>query len=402
VLLVGIDGATLRVAHPLLRAGKLPHLAGIAQAGVFGPLHAQLPLTSPRIWASIATGKRPRKHGVLSFAREDDDGRQRLYQSFDRTAHALWNIVSDAGKRVGVVNWWTTYPLEKVNGVIVSDHLLAGEIQGRRNLTGAPEVEAGPIVYPEPWEDKVQALSRADGPLTGIADPFLDRAAFPDWALPERLSERYRNDEWVTRIALEIDRELRPDLLMVFLPGIDRVSHRLWGALEPESAYPRPLFTPEQREACAEALRRYYVYTDALIGELLKFYGPDDLVLVVSDHGFEAGGGMIFLTGEHKSPKAANGVVFARGPDVVPPGDKRPVSVNDVTPTILAWLGLPLGDDMDGKPASFLAVDAADIARIPTHDTRPIERLDAAPSGAEASMLEHLRSLGYLEVEDSP
>jgi predicted AlkP superfamily phosphohydrolase/phosphomutase len=402
VLLVGIDGATLRVARPLIREGRLPNLAGIAQTGVFGPLRAPLPLSSPRIWASIATGKSPRKHGVLSFAREGADGRQRLYQSFDRKAHALWNIVSDAGKSVAVVNWWTTYPLEQVRGVIVSDHLLAREVQGRRNLTGASEVEAGPIVHPEAWGDRVQALSTADRPLTGIADPFLDRAAFPDWALPERLSERYRNDEWVTRIALEIDRELRPDLLMVFLPGIDRVSHRLWGALEPESAYPQPIFTPEQRGASAEALRRYYEYTDALIGKLLKSYGPDDLVLVVSDHGFEAGGGMIFLTGEHKSAKAANGVVFACGPDVVPPDDKRPVSVNDVTPTILAWLGLPLGDDMDGKPASFLAVDAADIARVPTHDTRPVERRDAAPSGAEESMLEQLRSLGYLEMDDSP
>jgi hypothetical protein len=402
VLLVGIDGATLRVALPLIREGKLPNLSRIAQEGVFGPLRSHVPLTSPRIWASIATGKSPRNHGILNFARKGADGGQILYQSFDRKAHALWNIVSDAGKSVAVVNWWTTYPLEKVRGVIVSDHLLAREVQGRRNLTGAPAMDAGPIVYPAAWGDRVQALSRAGEPLTGVSDPFVDRAAFPDWALPERLSERYRNDEWVTRIALEIERELRPDVLMVFLPGIDRVSHRLWGALEPESEYPHALFTPEEREVSANALHRYYEYTDALIGELLQTYGPDDLVMVVSDHGFEAGSRMIFLTGEHKSGKALNGVIFARGPDVVPPNDARPVSVNDVTPTILAWLGLPVGNDMDGRPASFLAVDPEDIARVPTHDTRPVERLDGAPSGAEAVMLEHLRSLGYLEAEGSP
>jgi len=97
-----------------------------------------------------------------------------------------------------------------------------------------------------------------------------------------------------------------------------------------------------------------------------------------------------------------NGVIFARGPDIVPPKDGRPVSVNDVTPTILAWLGLPIGEDMDGKPASFLAVDAAEIARVPSYDTRPIERLGGGPSGVEESMLEHLRSLGYMEADDSP
>jgi len=402
VLLVGIDGATLRVALPLIREGKLPNLARIGTEGVFGPLRSHIPLTSPRIWTSIATGKSPRHHGIMSFARTGADGKQHLYQSSDRKVPALWNIVSNAGKSVAVVNWWTTYPLEKVRGVIVSDHLLARELQGRRNLTGAPAEEAGPIVYPEAWEERVQALSKATGRLTDVADPFLDRAAFPNWAMPERLSERYRNDEWVTRIALEIDRELHPDVLMVFLPGIDRVSHRLWGALEPESEYPRPLFTPEQRDVAASALRRYYEYSDALIGKLLEGFGSDDLVLVVSDHGFEAGAGLLFLTGEHKSAKALHGVIFARGPDIAPPKQKRPVSVDDVTPTILAWLGLPVGDDMDGRPAPFLAIDPAEIARVPTYDGQPIERLGAVPSGAEEAMLGHLRSLGYLEAEDSP
>jgi hypothetical protein len=32
-----------------------------------------------------------------------------------------WNILSDSGVRVGVVNWWLTWPAEEVNGFIVSD-----------------------------------------------------------------------------------------------------------------------------------------------------------------------------------------------------------------------------------------------------------------------------------------
>jgi hypothetical protein len=400
VLLVGIDGATLRVARPLIREGRLPHLARIAQRGVYGPLRAHLPLTSPRIWTSIATGKNPKSHGILSFARTGEDGEQRLYRSDDRKGHALWNIASDAGLTVAVVNWWSTYPVEKIRGVLVSDHLLAREIRGRRNLTGAAAVEAGPIVYPKAWEARVQALADAERPLTAIPDPFTARGSFPDWAEPEELSERYRNDEWVTRIALDVEAELQPDLMLVFLPGIDRVSHRLWGALEPEQ--PNSPFTSEERVAAAEALRGYYEFTDALIGELVARYGADDLVLVVSDHGFEGGSSMIFLTGEHKSAKAANGVVFARGRDVEPPRDRRPVSVNDVTPTILAWLGLALGEDMEGRPASFLNIDAAAIERVATLDTRPIERLGSGPSGGEEAMLEQLRSLGYLQEDDTP
>jgi predicted AlkP superfamily phosphohydrolase/phosphomutase len=401
VLLVGIDGASLKIARPMLRKGELPNLAAIAQQGVYGPLRSHAPISSPRIWTSIATGKLPKRHGILSFAKDDGEGGTRLFASSDRKGHALWNIASDAGKRVAVVNWWTTYPVETVNGVMVSDHMLAGEVQGRRNLTGASGAATGPIVYPEDWEERLLALAQVEQAVTDVPDPFSDAASFPDWALPERLSERYRNDERVTRIALEIDRELRPDLLMVFLPGIDRVSHRLWGAVESPADGSEGAFTPAEREASAAALRRYYEFTDALIGEIAKSFGPKDLVMVVSDHGFEAGSSMIFLTGDHKTVKALNGVIFASGPDIVPPEDKRLVSVNDVTPTILAWLGLPIGDDMQGWPASFLAVDPSQIARIASHDTRPIERLGDSPSGAEESLLEQLRSLGYLETGDS-
>jgi predicted AlkP superfamily pyrophosphatase or phosphodiesterase len=395
VLLVGIDGASLRVARPMLRRGELPNLAQIASRGVYGPLRAPLPLSSPRIWASIATGKSPEHHGILTFARTLEDGSRRLYQSTDRTAHALWNIASDAGLTVAVVNWWTTYPVEKIHGVLISDHLLAGEIEGRRALTGAAPAAGGPIVYPEEWQDRLAGEAPDAPPLTDVPNPFGDADAFPAWANAAEMAQRYRSDERVARIALAVEAEIRPDLMLVFLPGIDRISHRLWGALEPDA--PGSPFTPEQREASAAALRAYYRFTDALIGRLVARYDADDLVLVVSDHGFEAGSPTIFLTGRHKTPKAADGVLFARGAHVAAPETPRPVTVNDITPTILAWLGLPVGDDMDGRPAPFLALDPAAIARVATHDTGPIERLGRGPSGQEKAMLEELEALGYFQ-----
>ena len=59
VLLVGIDGASPRLVEPLLAAGRLPNLARIAREGVWGRLQSHLPLASPRIWNTIATGKAP-------------------------------------------------------------------------------------------------------------------------------------------------------------------------------------------------------------------------------------------------------------------------------------------------------------------------------------------------------
>ena len=66
--------------------------------------------------------------------------------------------------------------------------------------------------------------------------------------------------------------------------------------------------------------------------------------------------------------------------------------MNDVAPTILAWLGLPLGKDMDGRVASFLEPPQS-VTTIATYDTVEIERLEVAPSGSEEEILDQLRAL---------
>ena len=396
VLLVGIDGANLRIARPLMNEGRLPNLMRIARAGYFGALRSHFPLHSPRVWTSIATGKLPQKHGILGFSYEDEKGIGRLYLSTDRTTHALWNIASDAGMTVGVVNWWNTYPLEKINGVMVSDHLLSLDFQGRRELTGAAPVARGPIAYPVEWHERVAPLLEPTEPMTGVADPFSEGEEFPPWLDPARLALRYRGDEAVTRIALEIEKDLHPDLMMVFLPGIDRVSHFLWAAVEPESAYAEPpSMTPSQRRVAKDALEQYYEFTDALIGLLAASYGPEDLIVIVSDHGFEAGDAPLPLTGTHETMKALNGIVYAAGPETGRSSSNAPITVNDITPGILAWLGMPVGVDMDGRVPGFLRLPRRD--RNASYDRTKIERLEGAESGAEEELIRQLEQLGYLE-----
>ena len=70
-------------------------------------------------------------------------------------------------------------------------------------------------------------------------------------------------------------------------------------------------------------------------------------------------------------------------------------TVNDVTPTVLAWLGLPIGRDMDGWPAAFL--DREPPPAIATYDTKPVERVATRSRGAERERLDELRGLGYLQ-----
>ena len=392
VLIVGIDGATFRVVNRPGAADRLPHLESLARDGVHGPIQSHFPLWSPRIWNSIATGKLPDKHGILGFVRE-----RKLYRSTDRKVHTLWNIASDAGLTVGVINWWNSYPPDRVNGVVVSDHVFPRVNESRRMAyRAAPSDDAAPLVYPATWQQRSQEILAETVNPTSFENIYLGNEELPPWVKTEKLSMAFVDDGRVTRLSLAIEAELRPDLLMVFLPGIDRASHWLWGNLEPADFYPERLRpTPSQRRAGAEALLSYYEYTDALIGTLLARYGPDDLVMVVSDHGFEAGVQFNLLTGQHETAKAAKGIFYARGPGLPAGGRMQGVSVNDITPTVLAWLGLPLGADMDGNPAP--AAVRGRLRTIPTHDTRPVEHLDGDATGAEEEMLQNLRELGYIE-----
>nr|MCS5637688.1 alkaline phosphatase family protein [Myxococcota bacterium] len=396
ILIVGIDGASPRVAFPMMEEGRLPNLARIAAGGVSGPLRSVLPLYSPRIWNTIATGRQPRAHGIPAFVKSGEDGSKELYLSSDRKKPALWNILSAAGRSVGVVNWWTTYPPEKIDGVMVSDHFFPEQISMIKKTFKAERASEGALVHPESWIDEAQERLADREPLTPFEDFLLNNEALPHWVNHSILSQQFITDEAITRVALGVQADYRPDVMMVFLPGIDRISHWLWGNLEPVELYP-PGLRPDagEKQAGADALRDYYAFTDALIGRLVEGYGPDDLVLVISDHGFEAGVSLMLLTGKHDTPAALNGVLFARGRGIARGQPAGPVNVFEIAPSVLTFAGLPVARDMVAGPAPFLG--ASEPEWIASYDPMSIDRYPPGRSGNEEEIIEQLRALGYLE-----
>lgn len=401
-LIIGIDGATLEVVEPLIAAGRLPHLASIAEAGLHGSLTSAMPIQSPRIWNTIATGKTPQRHGILSFTFDAPNGDRRLYLSHHRKVPALWNILSHHGLSVSAVNWWNTWPPERINGVMVSDHFFPGQLSGREDLFKAEGGEGNHSVSPVAWEERARrALESAENP-TAFDNPFLARGALPRWTHIDSLADVFETDRRVAQTALAIAEAEDPQVLMVYFPGIDRVCHSLWIGVDAPESFP-PAFRLDEPTTAAtrRAVENYYAFTDALIGRLLEGYDSEDLVIVLSDHGFEAHtfgdpvNGKLVLTGGHESPKARDGLLFARGRGVAHRTGLDGMSIQDVAPTLLAWLGLPVGSDMDGEVSRFLASETSE--RVASYDDLPIEREAANASAVEGEIVDQLRELGYLE-----
>jgi hypothetical protein len=81
---------------------------------------------------TIATGKRPFKHGIHGFTEPGPDGSGvRPVTNLSRKSKALWNILNQNHVRSIVVGWWPSHPAEPIDGVMVSDqyHRAAGPLE---------------------------------------------------------------------------------------------------------------------------------------------------------------------------------------------------------------------------------------------------------------------------------
>ncbi|MEM6731614.1 MAG: alkaline phosphatase family protein, partial [Myxococcota bacterium] len=126
VLVIGVDGAEWNMIEPLVAAGKMPNLRRLMKEGSYGDLETIEPILSPIIWTTIATGREPEDHGVTWFMERDPKtGATKPVTSRTRKTKAIWNIASSMDRSVGVVGWWASWPSERVDGWVISDHVAA-------------------------------------------------------------------------------------------------------------------------------------------------------------------------------------------------------------------------------------------------------------------------------------
>ncbi len=117
VLLLGWDAADWKVINPLMDQGLMPNMQKLVENGTISNLATLDPAYSPMLWSSIATGKRPYKHGVYGFVEPTPDGKDvRPVMSVIRKCKAIWNILTQEHYKTHVVGWWPSHPAEPING----------------------------------------------------------------------------------------------------------------------------------------------------------------------------------------------------------------------------------------------------------------------------------------------
>ncbi len=121
VWIIGLDGVPWTLLQPWIDQGHLPTLARLQAGGASGGLRSSIQFLTAVAWTTFLTGLNPGKHGIFDFARRiPGTYKQELTNASLRSGRSLWRILSDSGRRVGVVNVPMTFPPEPVNGFLIS------------------------------------------------------------------------------------------------------------------------------------------------------------------------------------------------------------------------------------------------------------------------------------------
>jgi len=430
LVLVAIDGLEWDVMLPLLHEGRLPTIGRLIERGRAGLVTSFEPTLSPILWTTVATGRAPEEHGIRGFVVRGDRRGSRLYNGLDRKAKAFWNILSDFGRPGAVVGWWLTYPVEPIEGVMVAQVNTLGQAFHARG----PAVAKGGLledldrqVHPPEWTERVlgvheRVTDRLPDLIPKIFGGLPSELELPLEELVDSTRWSLRADATYGQVVLDLLSEDPDayDLVAFYLGGTDVVGHRFWRYYEPEAFRHRP--APEEVASFGRVIPDYYLYVDRLLGRILGRV-PEATVLIVSDHGMHAANTESVFDGEGAEEGANSGghsdapagVWISAGPGVAGSDDldpgrlRRPDlptigSLYDVAPTILALLGLPVGEDMRGRILTdVMAIEADAIERVATHDDAEWRRARAALSPAraqreaEALRTEQLRALGYID-----
>jgi hypothetical protein len=425
-VLIGIDGLEWSTVLTLVRAGRMPTLAGLIERGSAGELVVTKPTLSPILWTSIATGVGSKKHGIRGFVRgkqamKDESGRAAtLNTSNERRVKAFWNILTDANRRVHTIGWWLTYPVEKINGVMVAQVNTVTPAMRRagQGIWKGTLVEglAGQVHPPKRESEILALVPRVDAGSAGLVRAIFGDLPGERFPGPARMMEEslwaFRADSLYHRIALDVLAKDGPfDALAIYLGGADVIGHRFW-----RHAYPDDYrFAPDSDEHAAygKVLEDYYAYLDGVVGSLVDAAPSDANILVVGDHGMTA----IRRANRFRKPALSGGhlggppaVLIASGPDIrtaeALPADSRPPtlgSILDVAPTLLALADVPVGRDMDGEPITAILrpefLRDHPIGAVARHtesgwyENRP---KPVADDSGNSERLEQLRALGYL------
>ncbi len=250
LFILALDGTPFTLLQKLFREGVMPNLKNLAEESVFMQMDSVQPPVSSSAWASFMTGKTPAQHGILGFVdRTPADMNWYIPNAEHLRAKTIWQILSEKGKRVFVMNVPVTFPPKPVNGISICGFL-------------------GNDIRKGVWPPEIGTLLKARGYRID-ADTEMAKTNLPAFmdhlftVLEKRLETMrffYKQERW--------------DVFMTHIMETDRLHHFFWEYFE------------QGHDLFKARFMELYRRIDVEIGRILAEAEDDTAFLLLSDHGF--------------------------------------------------------------------------------------------------------------------
>ncbi len=265
IMFIAIDAADKDLISEWVKAGLLPTFESLFKKAAWGITTNPIGLYVGSIWPSFATGISAARHGCYCFSQIDPGSYlTSQYSVFDLKGELFWDRLSNAGRRVAIIDVPRTPPSENINGIQIVDWVthdpdLADTLYTwPRSLASEVEAEFGrnPITYCNAINRTPEGLDRFRSQLitssqkkTALSSKFLDQGGW--------------------------------DLFLTVFSESHCVGHQCWNLHDPT----HPKYNKALVDVVGNPIKDVYIAIDKAIGKLLEQVDQETTVFVLASHG---------------------------------------------------------------------------------------------------------------------
>jgi len=328
VTIIGMQGMSFDFIIPLVNEDKLPNFAWLMEEGSWGRLTNFSPNDPIILNSSFNTGKLPSQHLQLS-----------------RTKYKFRHIKQE----ISVVPRFILYrQIERL------DILQSNEHTPQQRLKDIWEIfDDNKITFI--YEDRLYC-ENVDSPsenTESLFNRFYKDYKFENNAILDHLQHALLSDIDCEEKFTQTKNELQPQLSYLLLSGLNLAESYFYKYNFPD------LFGDIDQEEISKfssVIENYYKLYDQIIGKHLATMKEDELLIVYSSHGIEPlpiWKRMVHWIFGDKDISAYHengpeGVIFFYGKEIIRGRHIEEIRLIDIAPTLLNYLELPVGKDMDG------------------------------------------------------
>ncbi len=336
ITIIGLEGLDFNLMIPLISEAKLPNFSWLINNGSSGRLVNFSPNEPITLSASFNTGKFPSKHRQLSLSR------YRVGKMKEEMEVVPRFILFKQLARIGFLKISPFQPVSRARDIWQI-------FDGNRIAFIKRDWPYG-LENPRPSQ-------RAEKLLANL----FDRPALSNDTYFSLVKNALFRDSHYEELAADEKNQRQSQIFSLLLDGLSTVETYFY-----KYSFPQQFGSIDQEslDKYSPVIKNYYEFYDELIGKYLTGLKGDELLVVYSPHGIEPLPlwkrfierllGNPHVSAYHEF--APDGVVFFYGKGIVRGQNMEAMQIVDVAPTLLYYLGLPVGRDMDGIVRSSLFV----------------------------------------------